>query len=58
MLNGLKTYIVAGAVVVVGALQQSGFVNIVPAGSEGIALAAAGLIMAVLRKLTNSPAAV
>lgn len=57
-MKGLRSYIVAGAIVVVGALEQSGFAEIVPAGYEGIALAAAGLLMAVLRKITTGPARV
>ena len=57
-MKGFRSYLVAGAIVVVGALQQSGFVDVVPSGYEGIALAAAGLAMAVLRKMTNTPAGV
>jgi len=57
-MKGLRSYLVAGAVVCIGALQQSGFVDVVPEGYEGIALAAAGLAMAVLRKITTGPARV
>lgn len=55
-MKGLRSYLVAGAIVCIGALEQSGMVGIVPEGYEGVALAAAGLAMAVLRKVTTGPA--
>lgn len=58
MFQGFKTYVVAAALVALGAAQQVGFVGIVPPGYEGLALAIAGLAMAALRKATTGPAAI
>lgn len=57
MLQGLKSYIVAAAIVALGAFEQAGFIHIVPPGYEGIALSLAGLAMAALRKVSTGPAA-
>lgn len=56
-MKGFRSYFVAAAIIALGALEQSGFIGVVPNGYEGLALAAAGLAMAALRKITNGPAA-
>lgn len=55
-MTGLRSYLVAAAIICVGALEQSGFIGVVPDGYEGLALALAGLAMAALRKITTGPA--
>ena len=57
-MKGLRSYLVAGAIVALGALQQAGFIGVVPEGYEGLALAVAGIAMASLRKITTGPARV
>lgn len=56
-MKGFRSYLVAAAIIAIGALQQAGFANVVPHGFEGLALALAGFAMAALRKITNGPAA-
>lgn len=55
-MTGYRTYLLAAAVVLLGALQQLDVVKLVPVGYEGIALAVVGLAVAILRKVTNTPA--
>lgn len=55
-MKGLRSYLIAGAIIALGALEQAGFVGVVPEGYEGLALALAGLAMAALRKITTGPA--
>lgn len=57
-MNGYRSYLVAAAIITLGALEQAGFIGVVPAGYEGVALALAGLAMAALRKITTGPAAI
>lgn len=57
-MKGFRSYLVAAAIVALGALQQSGFANVVPPGFEGLALVLAGFAMGLLRKMTSGPAAV
>lgn len=56
-MQGYRSYLVAAAIIALGALEQAGFIGVVPNGYEGVALALAGLAMAALRKVTNGPAA-
>jgi hypothetical protein len=58
MLEGKKTLLAALAVMVTGLLEQvdpGTIANMVPAEYSGIALAAVGLVFAVLRFVTKTP---
>jgi hypothetical protein len=54
-MKGKKTLVTAAAITVIGGLQQTGILNLVPAEYQGIAIASIGLVMAVLRFNTTTP---
>lgn len=59
MLKGWKTYVVAFAVTVVGALQAMDWATIIPdADVAGWVIFGIGVVMGALRKVTNTPPAV
>ena len=58
-MKGFKTFLVAGAVMVLGLLEQltpGTLTQIIPDQYDGFALALLGAVMAGLRLVTNTPA--
>ena len=55
MLKGFRTVLVAAALVVLGGLETFNVTDYVTTENAGIALAAVGLLVAVLRKFTTTP---
>jgi hypothetical protein len=53
--NGYKTVIFSFLLVVLGALEQTGVLALVPEQYQGAVLSAIGFVTLVLRFLTNSP---
>lgn len=54
-MQGYKTMAVSAALALLGVLQQANVIEVIPDKYRGIAIAAAGLIMAVLRYNTSTP---
>lgn len=52
-----KTSWVALALIVLGAVEQSGLIEFVPEAYKGLALSLIGAVMLVLRNLTSEPVA-
>lgn len=55
-MKGFKTLAASAAITIVGLVQQSGAVDLIPANYQGVSIAAIGLLMAGLRMVTNTPA--
>ena len=56
MLTGWKTLIVAALVALVGVAQQADWVTLVGSKDSGYVIAGIGVLMAVLRLITSTPA--
>lgn len=54
-MKGYKTLIASGLITVIGFLQQSGVVDIIPEHFQGVTIAGIGLVMALLRLYTSTP---
>jgi hypothetical protein len=54
-MKGFKTLAVSGALVLLGAADQLGLVDLVPDQYKGLVIAVIGAIMAGLRVITTSP---
>ena len=54
-MTGYKTFFVATLITLFGFLEQSNIVDLIPESYKGVAIAAIGLIMAVLRFMTKTP---
>lgn len=54
-MNGFKTVIFSFLLVVLGALEQTGVIALIPDQYQGVVLSAVGVATLVLRFLTNSP---
>lgn len=54
-MKGFKTIFAAAAISLIGLLEQSGAVNLVPVEYQGIAIAGVGFLMAGLRLVTKTP---
>lgn len=55
LLKGWKTIILSGALAGAGVLQSTDAATIVPPGDTGPAMVVTGILVAVLRALTDSP---
>ena len=54
-MKGFKTMAVAALLVVLGAVEQMGLVDLIPDEYKGFAIAVIGAIMAGLRVITTTP---
>jgi hypothetical protein len=56
MLKGWKTFIVAALVALAGVAQQADWISLIGPTNAGYVLTGVGVLMAILRLLTNTPA--
>lgn len=54
-MTGFKTFATSIAVMAIGVLEQLDITTIIPDQYDGIAIAAVGLVMALLRLVTSTP---
>jgi hypothetical protein len=54
-MKGWRTIAAAAAIAVAGLVEQSGVINLIPQEYHGLAIAAAGLVMAGMRFVTRTP---
>ena len=56
MLKGWKTFIVAALVALAGVAQQADWVSLIGPANAGYVLTGVGILMAILRFVTSTPA--
>ena len=54
-MDGLKTRIFGGLLILLGSLQQADFIALIPADKQGVFVAVVGFVVMLLREFTKTP---